>query len=146
MSAHTPGPWFAAALRRHGANPKMDGCDIGAANGANVAIALHQDSDREPRETIANAHLIAAAPELLDALRWFEQFQNRHDENSHACFERVAETFHRETGYLSPGKAVNPHYGATQHQERSDAWNAWYSAGVERARAAIVKATGGSPT
>jgi hypothetical protein len=63
----TPGPWFASPLRTQGANPKMDGCDIGAENGANVAIVLHQAGDREPSETIANANLIAAVPDLLAA-------------------------------------------------------------------------------
>lgn len=66
---HTPGPWHAADIRLRGHNPKMDGCDIGAANGANVALAFHQPHDREIQETIANARLIAAAPELLEALK-----------------------------------------------------------------------------
>lgn len=66
---HTPGPWHAGSIRLNGHNPKMDGCDIGADNGANVALALHQQSDRDTPETVANAKLIAAAPELLDALK-----------------------------------------------------------------------------
>jgi hypothetical protein len=78
---HTPGPWFAADLRTQGANRKMDGCDIGAANGANVALALHQASDRESNETIANARLIAAGPELLAAAQLYidtiEAVENR---------------------------------------------------------------------
>jgi hypothetical protein len=46
----------------------MNGCDISAENGANVALALHQAGDRKVAETVANARLIAAAPDLLDAL------------------------------------------------------------------------------
>ena len=66
---HTPGPWFATALRKQGADPSKDGCDIGADNGSNVAIALHQASDRTDSETVANARMIAAAPDLLAALQ-----------------------------------------------------------------------------
>ncbi len=79
-AAHTSGPWFAAALRTHGANPKMDGCDIGAENGANVALVLHQSGDRSEAETIANARIIAAAPALLEAclaiVEWDEAENN----------------------------------------------------------------------
>ena len=70
MSAkHTPGPWHASAIRTHGIDASKNGCDIGAENGANVAIALHQPEDREQAETIANAKLIAAAPRLLRSLQ-----------------------------------------------------------------------------
>ncbi|MES2941874.1 MAG: hypothetical protein V4772_03275 [Pseudomonadota bacterium] len=65
---HTPGPWHPTALRTHGADSSRNGCDISAENGANIAIALHQAQDRNPRETIANAHLLATAPELLHLL------------------------------------------------------------------------------
>ena len=73
-TAHTPGPWFAADVRTHGADPKMNGCDIGADNGANVGLALHQASDRSKAETVANARLIASAPDLLEALEEVVEF------------------------------------------------------------------------
>lgn len=72
-ATHTPGPWYAAGLRTQG-NPSSNGCDIGAANGANVALAIHQSTDRDASETIANARLIAAAPDLLAAVCSTEAF------------------------------------------------------------------------
>jgi len=44
------------------------GCDIGAADGSNIALVHHQADDRTPTETIANARLIAKAPEMHAAL------------------------------------------------------------------------------
>lgn len=59
-TTHTPGPWHATRAREDGSR------DIGAANGANVAVVL---LDGGPAETRANALLIAAAPDLLAALK-----------------------------------------------------------------------------
>ncbi len=86
----------------------------------------------------ANARLIASAPELLEALIWREQFEAREGEGSNDRFERVAEIFYRETGYLRPGKdcRVEP------MEVRQQAWEEWLRAGNERARAAISHATG----
>lgn len=65
----TPGPWHRSALRLQGYDPKMDGCDIGAEDCSNVALAWHDRDDRTEAETIANASLIAAChPENLRAL------------------------------------------------------------------------------
>lgn len=63
-TTHTPGPWHATRLRQ-----ALGFHDIGAANGANVAHVLHDDNDRGPAETRANARLIAAAPTMHAALR-----------------------------------------------------------------------------
>lgn len=56
---HTPGPWKAASARSF-----IVGLPIVATNGRTIANS-HQPGD----EGMANARLIAAAPELLDALR-----------------------------------------------------------------------------
>ncbi len=67
MSAkHTPGPWYANSVRVIG---DAKGCDIGAANGANVALVHYDPLDAEPPEVKANARLIAAAPDMLAALK-----------------------------------------------------------------------------
>ena len=73
MSKHTPGPWFASALRTHSAQGSRDGCDIGADDGTSVGIVyaldlwLPTEACRDG-ETEANAALVAAAPDLLAAL------------------------------------------------------------------------------
>ena len=76
--------------------------------------------------------------EILAALRWREQFEARDGEGSNDRFERVAEIFHRDTGYLMPGKDCR----VNSMEERQQAWEEWLRAGSERARAAIAKATG----
>lgn len=82
MSKHTRGPWHAGNIRIQGAGAQFYGCDVGAKNGSNVAIVLHQSTDREASETIANARLIAAAPDLLEALRRAERRFSGHVGNS----------------------------------------------------------------
>lgn len=69
-AATTPGPWFAHALRTHGADRSKDGVDIEGADGSCVAIVLHHGPDERTRgETIANGRLVVAAPALRDALK-----------------------------------------------------------------------------
>lgn len=76
--------------------------------------------------------------ELLAALVWREQFEAREGEGSNDRFERIAEIFLRETGYLRPGKDCR----VESMEVRQQAWEEWLRAGTERARAAIAKATG----
>lgn len=61
MSAHTPGPWV--PVEQGDAN---EFCIISKAG--QWVIGFHQNGEMLPREQLANAHLIAAAPELLEAL------------------------------------------------------------------------------
>jgi len=67
--SHTPGPWFRNQLRSHGADPSKNGCDISAEDGSNIAIVLHILRERTAAQSVANADLVAAAPELLAALK-----------------------------------------------------------------------------
>lgn len=66
MNEYTPGPWNAKYAN--------DGCgDIGiVGDGGVVAECFHEireKNERANRECIANARLIAAAPDLLEALK-----------------------------------------------------------------------------
>lgn len=65
MSAkHTPGPW------RYYTEPQPNGCPI-VGNGQGLMVAMLAHSTRQPEqreEALANARLIAAAPELLEAI------------------------------------------------------------------------------
>ncbi len=63
---HTPGPWHGGKLREGGGWP---GVDVGADDGSNIALVWHDPTDRIALETIANAQLIAAAPDLLEVLK-----------------------------------------------------------------------------
>jgi hypothetical protein len=70
MSGHTPGPW-----RVTDDAPTIIQCDyrsIGSSGGALIASAMGNDSSGfyvSESESLANARLIAAAPELLEALK-----------------------------------------------------------------------------
>lgn len=66
MSKHTPGPWEAG---------DVDGDDIYIwSEGQKQFVGLASYEDGTQREVQANAHLIAAAPELLEACELAEQF------------------------------------------------------------------------
>ena len=61
---HTQGPW--TAIMSETANGAPDTARIKNADGVGVAITNH-----------ANAQLIAAAPEMLEALEWLMEYLNR---------------------------------------------------------------------
>ena len=71
MSAHTPGPW-SVFVDNDGNSDRFPGIESGE-----ISIVVFGDSDddfqgvrgRTPEESLANAHLIAAAPALFEALR-----------------------------------------------------------------------------
>lgn len=74
MSDHTPGPWEAKNQNGHG------GIGVDSANRCVATVYLGVTSSRrewgketfdqpENYETVANARLIAAAPDLLEALK-----------------------------------------------------------------------------
>ena len=67
-SKHTPGPWFYDPER----HPHHYGCNVGAESGENIATV--HPGENGAAETIANARLIAASPELLVALEHSRQF------------------------------------------------------------------------
>jgi hypothetical protein len=90
MTKHTPGPWEAdqhPGSREVYIRPAYKG--YGADSPA-LAEAFSQDSSTEAeRIQWVNAHLIAAAPEMLEALREFAEGRN----NAHAmelCYAAIA--------------------------------------------------------
>lgn len=62
MSKHTPGPWFMSPTHMGKA------WDIGAEDGSNIAL-VHSEAEQGSWESVNNAILICAAPDLLEALR-----------------------------------------------------------------------------
>lgn len=70
MSTHTPGPWVVAPGSK--GDPDLDDCDfmVEEATGRQEVVATIV-GPIGTGSTDANARLIAAAPELLDALRAF---------------------------------------------------------------------------
>lgn len=65
-SLHTPGPWSFST------SPQPNGCPSVGARGLLVAVVAHSVNQSDQKETaLANARLIAAAPELLKELTYF---------------------------------------------------------------------------
>jgi hypothetical protein len=65
MSQHTKGPW---SFYTH---PQPNGCPVVGGDGVMVAMLAHSVSEYgQKEEALANARLIAAAPELLTWLKW----------------------------------------------------------------------------
>ena len=66
MSNHTPGPWVVGT-------PGPNGCfTIGTTRGLMTAMISHSINEKDQADTaIANAALIAAAPEMLAVLEMF---------------------------------------------------------------------------
>lgn len=67
------------------------------------------------------------------ALRGLETFFERPGEDSLERFERVAEEFRRDTGYLRPGKDCVRH----DPEVRQAAYDKWVAGRLAAARAAI---------
>ena len=76
MTQHTPGPWSEGNYREM--DPLGSIVYGGDQDGHWVAIALGEDQPT----TEANGRLIAAAPELLEALRWAQARVFVHEGNS----------------------------------------------------------------
>ena len=117
---HTPGPWQVGS--RHTSNGvwTQGGDLIASTHSSQRAV----DRDAQILEQDANARLIAAAPELLDALR--------------KCVNLLEET-ERESGRLVE-------YGEEDPFRMGEWFECDDNALFEAARAAIAKAEGQTPT
>jgi len=70
MSKHTPGPWD------YGWEIQPNGCPTVGHKGLMVCMVAHSAKDPIQKETaLANANLIAAAPDLLEALKFMVREQ-----------------------------------------------------------------------
>lgn len=58
-------------------------------------------------------------------------------------FEEQAEVFHKETGYMRPGKSVPMEMARDDDEERRAKFNAWVKEKIEAGRAALLLAKGG---
>jgi hypothetical protein len=74
MSKHTPGPWKAewGTFRLAGQPDRLNQCVIGTpknSNGGQIVTTTIRGPLHDIEEAKANAHLIAAAPDLLQAAK-----------------------------------------------------------------------------
>ena len=83
---HTPGPWRIGALVH----------EVHAADGSLVAeLASRGEKYRETRH---NARLIAAAPDLLEALRWIASCECEDDGDNDYIYSKAREAIAKATG------------------------------------------------
>jgi hypothetical protein len=149
MSKHTPGPWRLDDVTFLGCDHRVnlisdiyhfidagrgyvgDGFGVGGCIG------------------IADARLITAAPDLLDALRELRNWYGL--DPSHTPldqWESLALEFYNETGFLRPGKDMPSAYPWSDEQEaeREQRWREWADARrkvlIEKVNVAIAKAEG----
>jgi hypothetical protein len=103
--------------------------------GANVETTVAaNNADTALKDVIAaSASNADQIRKLREALDWFEFFHGRDGEGSLERFERVAERFYRETGYLRPGKDCR----INSMEERQAAWDEWIAKNLSAARAAL---------
>ncbi len=69
MSAHTPGPWELGALRNDGATRRITWSGVSPGAVCEVFTDLSGKGEWDAALRDANARLIAAAPDMLRALR-----------------------------------------------------------------------------
>lgn len=91
------------------------------------------EDDREDSRRSARAALAVVERHLGPVLAGLELFFQRPDEGATEYFDRVADVFHRETGYLRPGKDCRLHDFDTRKAE----WDKWVARKLAAARALL---------
>jgi hypothetical protein len=99
MTSHTPGPWKAGRKDMASFIEGNPGKWIYADGNDYIAAAV-MDKEKPWDEVTANARLIAAAPEMLDALEWLaNEFDCRGDEYgvlfTHSDFAKVRDVLQK---------------------------------------------------
>jgi len=110
IAAHTPGPWKVFLVERGPNKGHLLG--VGEMDGSGVTDA-YGGLWGSGGEKLANAYLIAAAPEMLEALRWAENtiiamrptFSQVKDEG-HAYHDQVLDTVRAAIRKATTGDAV----------------------------------------
>lgn len=137
-SGRTPGPWRFDGNRRF-IEAEVDGQFV------KVLIAAHGCSgDTWVEVSDANAHLIAAAPDLYDAVAKALLWITDPTADQLEQWERIASEFHNDTGYLRQGKDYP--IGVPEPYDLHSVWQEWtytrHTAMLNNLKAALAKARG----
>jgi len=87
---HTPGPW---KISNESASPLINSDAVGIGYFGNIAIAIQRDSNPvhgggiSKDTALANAKLIAAAPEMLELLKQINSALEYSDAHCHLCID-----------------------------------------------------------
>lgn len=91
---------------------------------------------------------LEAAEQMAEALEAAEAVWRRAGEGHSAHFERMAEKFYAETGFIAPGRSVPLEMGGYNEDERQAAWVAFFEKPYKLLVAALAQwreASGGEP-
>lgn len=92
---HTPGPWkMRAAIK----SDEFDIRDEGSSGGYAPIAKVKGDKRSTMEQAAANARLIAAAPDLLDALQTMPQSMSATDEEYWAWVDKARAAIDKATG------------------------------------------------
>ena len=125
----TAGPWLQQDTHR-----TANGLDqlIRSANNTHVGWAYRNE----------DADLMAAAPDLYEALEFAERRSRQPGEGHTAWFERLAAEFYDSHGIMAPGK--DDPCPPVSYECRRDKWEAFLEEPAEARRNALKKARGES--
>lgn len=115
------------------------------AQAAAAIVILKRMIDAAENGNQAGEDAVVAAAAGLSTLAALDELQAVFaipGEDSFTRFERLAAMFYKDTGYLAPGKSAPMHSTQPDGDELRAIYDTWYVAKVERARAAIARATG----
>lgn len=95
MSAHTPGPWTILNAAHPGIEAEEVATSVVVWGDDEDEAGVHGDT---PEEAFANALLIAAAPDLLEALEAFVEADDKQQAHSPETADRARAAIAKATG------------------------------------------------
>jgi hypothetical protein len=140
MSGFTPGPWNV----RRGTFVYAGIPEVLISEVFPYAHIEESKGSYDRAEANANADLIAAAPDMYEAITSALEWMHDPEADALEQFERIGQLFYKDTGYLRPGKS----YPMDSHvpEDCEKVWAAWrnqrQAAVITAFIAAIAKAEG----
>lgn len=108
-----------------------------------VRTEANGESYKQQVGSAADTHLIAAAPDMYEALEDVLILLRWRGEGPLESMENMCEKFYRDTGIMAPGKSEPLEMaGRYSAKERVEAWDQWGLVKVDKAMAALAKARG----
>ena len=112
MIKHTPGPWsiFTDEKHKHNAGIEADGFSIICIGYPDETPAMDDSGvcGRTTDETTANAHLISAAPDLLEALEKCAAVIGAPQEGHWATDDEVNDAYNSAVAAINKAKGAQP--------------------------------------
>ncbi len=101
---------------------------------ADVDRFIFTDHDKAIKYTRQDPYKQLAS-EMAECLSFYLLFERVDGENTIDNFERIAKEFHKQTGFLRPGKDCVIHSPETRRME----WDAWFAGKADKTRETLKK-------